>query len=269
MSDDIMNPYSGNRDRYAPYQAEDIIYDIERNRGPIPVGQNVSTQVGQRVTMLASETTVQQRLLTVTDPLMGSWVLTLRTGIAGSSSASANINDLLAVLTIGSGGATQECIINVSPDATIQLPCNSLSVDLRWDTALTAGGGFTPVRPDLVVTGIVQRGISSAYAHRYYYMPLGTALTVANNFLVPAFAKKWISWSVSTQWFNVNTQLNILTGTAAGGAIQFYDGVDLEGAAGIGQPFEIPGGAVSFSVVSSLGGFNLNVPTVLDFLVQL
>lgn len=255
--------------------------DEPRRRAQEPVQ---SSQVGNVVQLLASEgraaglpSLVRHRLLKVADPLPGSWVLSIN--VRDLSTTTRNINDAIALLTVGVGANAQEVEITLSPNCTIQLPCESVSVDVYWDVLPASGGVITLSRPDLEITGLIRRGVSNAYAHRVFWLPYGTVLDSGPPgivFPVPPFAKRFWSWGVDSDgtfgagstafWDN---DFNLIFDAATSGSIQNFPGPQRLSKANLGESFDVPGGATKWNATLGTGKSLQDRAHLVDFEIRL
>jgi hypothetical protein len=234
----------------------------------IQQGKN-QTRFGNQVSLLGTDPSQSRRLLEAQDLAAGSWVLSVRTEVLAS--AVTDLNLAMLQVTMGTGGATEQLIVNASPNATIYLPCQNVSVDAFWDTLPATGGVVALTLPNVRVSAMLWRAQSIGYAHRFFIMPFGAVIfNAAQTFPVPAFAKRFWAWSGGAGgagFWNINTVLTFLT--ANGRTVMQFTGADLFIKAARGESLDVPGGSDNFTVQSFDPAFSSAVINMIDFEVRL
>lgn len=211
--------------------------------------------------------------------LPGSWVLTLSAQVANNAFVNDGANPravvpAVALVSMGCGGITVNFEIDVFPNASIQLPCDSVRVDLVWDRTLpdsffTAGAaGWFQQPTEITVQGLLQRGNASGDARRTFLIPPYPALSAfagpvpllaksVQHYLEPADANVNNSFVLqSTPFNNVNTP-------GVGNATQLrVDTTVVLAAVQQGQRYPVPGISQTWSVG---GAAATTFPSIVDF----
>ncbi len=162
---------------------------------------------------------------------------------------------------IGSGAATVPVIFDAKPDVNIQLPGDSVDIDVSWAPTYLAISA-TEAPPSIVlsqlpefadVSAVACRGTSSRGAATYTQRFI-TGVAGVYQFKLPPFADRFMAYAPAANYAFL-TQIDFTTNdvAATGQIITTYTSAQILAIRDAGGTITIPGNAAAFRVTTSAG----------------